>query len=76
MKVTKLRSVIKTLTWRTIASLDTFLITWIVTGNPKAGITVSLIEVITKMGLYFFHERTWLRTKWGIIKENENEYGY
>ncbi len=73
MKVTKLRSVIKTLTWRTIASLDTLLITWIVTGNPKAGITVSLIEVITKMGLYFFHERTWLRTKWGIIKENENE---
>lgn len=73
MKVTKLRSVIKTLTWRTIASLDTFLITWIVTGNPKAGITVSMIEVITKMGLYFFHERTWLRTKWGIIKENENE---
>ena len=69
MKVTKLRSVIKTLTWRTIASLDTFLITWIVTGNPKAGITVSMIEVITKMGLYFFHERTWLRTKWGIIKE-------
>ena len=73
MKVTKLRSVIKALTWRTIASLDTFLITWIVTGNPKAGITVSMIEVITKMGLYFFHERTWLRTKWGIIKENENE---
>ena len=73
MKVTKLRSVIKTLTWRTIASLDTFLITWIVTGNPKAGITVSMIEVITKMGLYFFHERTWIRTKWGIIKENENE---
>ena len=70
MKVTKLRSVIKTLTWRTIASLDTFLITWIVTGNPKAGITVSMIEVVTKMGLYFFHERTWLRTKWGIIKEN------
>ena len=69
MKVTKLRSVIKTLTWRTIASLDTFLITWIVTGNPKAGITVSMIEVITKMGLYFFHERTWLKTKWGIIKE-------
>ena len=73
MKVTKLRSVIKTLTWRTIASLDTFLITWFVTGNPKAGITVSIIEVITKMTLYFFHERTWLSTKWGIIKENENE---
>ena len=51
MKVTKLRSVIKTLTWRTIASLDTFLITWIVTGNPKAGITVSLIEVITNTGI-------------------------
>ena len=56
MKVTKLRSVIKTLTWRTIASLDTFLITWFVTGNPKAGITVSIMEIITKMTLYFFHE--------------------
>mgnify|MGYP003128450751 CR=1 FL=1 len=69
MKVTKLRSLLKTLSWRCIASLDTFLLTWLVTGSPTAGITVSLLEVVTKMILYYFHERAWLRSKFGT-KDN------
>ena len=65
MKVTKTRSILKTLSWRIIASLDTFLLTWLVTGSYKAGLTVSGLEVITKMILYYFHERAWLRSKYG-----------
>ena len=65
MKITRKRSFLKTLSWRAIASLDTFILTWIVTGNPTAGITVSALEIVTKMGLYYFHERTWLRSNIG-----------
>lgn len=65
MKITRKRSFLKTLSWRAIASLDTFILTWIVTGNPTAGITVSALEIVTKMGLYYFHERAWLRSKIG-----------
>ena len=65
MKVTKLRSILKTLSWRFIASLDTFLLTWLVTGNITAGVTVSLLEICTKMVLYYFHERAWLQSEFG-----------
>ena len=55
MNVTKSRSLLKTLSWRIVASTDTFLLTWLVTGSPKAGLAVSGLEVITKMILYYFH---------------------
>ena len=69
MFASKSRSFFKTLSWRIIASTDTFLLTWFVTGNPKAGLTVSGLEVITKMILYYFHERAWLKSKYGINKK-------
>ena len=62
----KKRSFLKTLSWRIVASTDTFLLTWLVTGSPTAGLTVSGLEIITKMVLYYFHERTWLQCKFGI----------
>ena len=65
----KKRSILKTLSWRIVASTDTFLLTWLVTGSSTAGLTVSGLEVITKMVLYYFHERTWLRCKFGIDKK-------
>jgi len=65
MNVTKNRSLLKTLSWRTIASLDTFLLTWLVTGSPTDGLTISALEIVTKMFLYYFHERTWLRCTFG-----------
>ena len=46
MKVTKLRSLLKTLSWRIIASTDTFAITWLVTGSPSAGITFEIGEKV------------------------------
>ena len=69
MFASKKRSLLKTLSWRTIASLDTFLITWLVTGSPTAGLTVSGLEIITKMCLYYFHERAWNKIKWGRIEK-------
>ena len=69
MFASKKRSVLKTLSWRTIASLDTFILTWLVTGSPTAGLTVSGLEIVTKMVLYYFHERAWIRNKYGIDKD-------
>ncbi len=67
-KVSQKRSLLKTLSWRCIASLDTFLLTWFVTGSPTAGITVSLLEMATKMVLYYFHERVWYKFNYGVEK--------
>ena len=63
---TKRRSVVKALTWRVLASLDTVIIAYFVTGGQwDQALAIGGFEVITKMIIYFFHERAWNRTKWG-----------
>jgi len=62
---TKRRSVVKALTWRVIASLDTTIIAYFVTGDITQAISIGGFEVITKMVIYFFHERAWNGIKWG-----------
>ena len=60
-----LRSVFKSISWRVVGTLDTILIAWFVTGEVNAAISIGSIELITKMVLYFFHERLWNSIKWG-----------
>ncbi|MBI87920.1 MAG: hypothetical protein CMB67_02675 [Euryarchaeota archaeon] len=60
------RSIVKTLTWRTIATTDTILIAWYLTGDFRIGLGIASIEVVTKMFLYYFHERAWSWSDWGL----------
>jgi len=60
-----LRSIVKSLSWRIIGTLDTILISWLVTGALTIAFSIGAIELITKMVLYFFHERVWNAIKWG-----------
>lgn len=60
-----IRSIVKSLSWRILGTLDTILITWIITGELLTAFSIGGIELITKMILYFFHERIWNSIKWG-----------
>ena len=64
------RHLAKTITWRTIGTLDTMLLAWLFTGNPLTGVKIITAELITKMVLYYFHERAWYISNWGIIKDS------
>jgi uncharacterized membrane protein len=55
------RHLLKTISWRIIGTLDTMILSWIITGSWKLGLTIGGVEVITKMVLYFLHERAWYR---------------
>ena len=66
------RSILKTVTWRVTASLDTFVIAWVITGDWKMGGSIAGIEVITKMFFYYFHERIWNKIKW--VERNGGGY--
>ncbi len=59
------RSASKTLTWRAVATTDTFLIAWFVTGEPWVGVSIASIEFFTKIVFYYIHERAWDRVEWG-----------
>lgn len=65
MKVTKLRSLLKTISWRIVGTMDTMALGWIITGDPLVGVKIGALELITKFVLYYFHERLWLRSKFG-----------
>ena len=69
MEEQKKRSFVKTLTWRITASLVTFVIVLIITGDWKIGGSIATIEVITKIFFYYFHERIWSKIKWGTKKK-------
>ncbi|WP_456376362.1 DUF2061 domain-containing protein [Lutibacter sp.] len=59
------RSIVKAISWRVVGTLDTILISWVITGEISMALSIGLIEIVTKMVLYFFHERIWNLVKWG-----------
>lgn len=65
------RHVIKTITWRLIGTMDTILIGWIISGNPLIGLKIGSLEIITKMVLYYLHERVWYKSKFGVRKKDK-----
>lgn len=67
-KVNYKRHIAKTITWRIVGTLDTIVLAWIITGNSITGIKIGGVEIISKMVLYYAHERVWYRSKFGINK--------
>lgn len=63
------RSLVKAVSWRLTGSVDTAPITWLITGKWKFALMVSGVELFTKIGLYYFHERFWEKLSFGRVKE-------
>jgi uncharacterized membrane protein len=59
------RSFAKALSWRATGTIDTIIISLVVTGSIKLAATIGLTEVVTKSLLYYFHERAWLKIPYG-----------
>ncbi len=54
-------SVLKSISWRIVGTLDTILISYILTGKISLALSIGGVEIITKMTLYYFHERAWIK---------------
>ena len=68
--VAKKRHILKTISWRIVGTLDTMILSWIITGNWKLGVAIGGVEVVTKMVLYYLHERAWYKfSDFGIKKK-------
>ena len=63
---------VKTLSWRVVATSDTFLISWIITGTWQLAGAIAGIEVLTKMFLYYWHERVWANISWEKKSKEEH----
>ncbi len=60
------RHLFKTVTCSILGTLDTMFLAWMITGNPMTGLKIGLAEVITKMLLYYFHEKVWYNIDFGV----------
>jgi len=59
------RSLVKAVSWRIVGSIDTFVLSWIITGKLKFAVSIAGVETITKIAIYYFHERAWDLVPWG-----------
>jgi len=65
------RSLAKAVTWRGSASLDTFIISLVFTGKIAVAGSIAATELVTKIALYYFHERIWALVPWGRFGRSE-----
>lgn len=63
------RHIAKTISWRIIGTIDTMILAGLISGNWKVGVSIGGAEVLTKMILYFLHERVWYKWVSYGIKE-------
>jgi uncharacterized membrane protein len=68
------RSVVKALSRRFIATFITGGIVWAITGQAEIGVKAGIADTLIKLIVYYSHERTWLKIRFGIVKERVPEY--
>jgi uncharacterized membrane protein len=62
---TKKRSLAKSLTWRVIAVVSTFIIGYAMTGSLTFAASLTVVSNVINFVLYYLHERIWLKVNWG-----------
>jgi len=67
------RSFVKAVSWRLTGSIDTMIISFLITGKLRWALTISGIEFFTKIALYYGHERILEKIPLGRIKEPVNK---
>jgi len=67
------RTITKTLSWRFVATLVTFSVAWLVTGKLTFAVEIGVADTLIKLGAYYFHERLWIRVKFGRLRKPEYE---
>lgn len=65
------RHLMKTFSWRVIGTIDTIIFGWMIIGNPLSGLKLGGFEVVTKMLLYFLHEKLWYKINFGLDRRNK-----
>lgn len=66
------RSLVKAISWRALGTIDTIVISYLITGQAKWAFSIGFVELFTKVALYFAHERIWERLAFGRVKTAED----
>lgn len=53
------KRLLKTISWRIVATVTTMTLIFLFTGKFVLSIGIGVVEVLVKMGLYYVHEYVW-----------------
>jgi uncharacterized membrane protein len=66
------RSLVKAISWRATGTVDTIVISFLVTGQIKLAVSIGFVELFTKVALFYVHERIWNRIPLGRVQGPED----
>jgi uncharacterized membrane protein len=66
------RSFVKAVSWRAAGTVDTIVVSLIVTGQLKLAFSIGALELVTKICLYYVHERVWNKISFGRVKPKDD----
>lgn len=62
------RSIVKSISYRITGTITTFLISYVVTGEIKFALSIMSVDFVSKIGVFYLHERMWNKIKFGKVK--------
>lgn len=65
----RLRSILKAISWRALATAVTILIAYLITGELNQALRIGGIEILAKLLIYYLHERAWQLVPWGTVRK-------
>ena len=72
----RLKSLIKGISWRIIGTIDTLFVAFIITGDTVKSLSIGGIEVFTKIFLFYLHERLWSRISGRLWKKTQSLFSF
>jgi uncharacterized membrane protein len=67
------RSIVKAVSWRMTGTVDTVVISYLITGRIKFAVSIGFVELFTKVALYYVHERVWEKIQFGRVVTKDYE---
>jgi uncharacterized membrane protein len=67
---TKTRTLVRTVLWRVIATLITWIVFYIYTGKIGDSIEATIVAALLGITVHYIFERVWNRVRWGKVIEN------
>jgi len=65
------RNLLKSISWRIVGSIDTMFLGWLISGRLSIGAKIGLTELLTKLIIYYFHERLWQKIRFGLPSKRQ-----
>lgn len=67
----KVRSLVKAISWRVVATITTVILAFVFTGNWAVSGSIGISELVIKIMVYYLHERFWNSVSYGIMKDKK-----